>query len=369
MFWENDHPDQMRLVIAKTVTSPPAHRLVYDLRTGALLDQLRPGLSVTGFILKLHTDAFLDLPGALFFGAMGLLFFAAMVSGVVLYGPFTKKLPFGTIRGERSARVQWLDFHNLMGILTLLWGSVVCLTGSLNTLTTPMVANFQRTDLAAILAPYRDQPKAETPVPVDAALAAALATTPGAKPFSIMFPGSTSATSPHHYAVYIVREGPLAERMFQPVLVEASTGVVTAKIEFPWYLNALLISRPINFGDYGALPLKIIWRSSTSSPSSSRKRALSLDGQETGTFGKQRPELTSSRFVVTAKQSLRNVFCWPIVFGLASIAGLASALFGEGFWDIASWVGLGALPAALVHFGVAGVRRRRRYQTCHLPPR
>ena len=87
-----------------------------------------------------------------------------------------------------------------------------------------MVANFQRTDLAAILAPYRDQPKAKTPVPVDAALAAALATTPGAKPFSIIFPGSTSATSPHHYAVYIVREGPLAERMFNPSLLRHRQG-------------------------------------------------------------------------------------------------------------------------------------------------
>lgn len=32
-----------------------------------------------------------------------------------------------------------------------------------------------------------------------------------------------------------------------------------AKIEFPWHLNALLLSRPIHFGDYGGLPLKIIW--------------------------------------------------------------------------------------------------------------
>ncbi len=263
VFWDHDHPDQIRLILAKTVTAPPAHRLIYDLRSGALIDQLRPGLSLTGFILKLHTDAFLDLPGALFFGAMGIMFFVAMVSGVVLYGPFTRKLAFGTIRGERSRRVQWLDFHNLIGILTLIWGSVVCLTGSLNTLTAPMVGNFQRTDLAAVLAPYRDHPKVEKPVSVDAALNAALATSPGAQPFSIIFPGSTTATSPHHYAVYIVGTGPITSRMFQPVLVEAATGAVTAKIQFPWYLNTLLVSRPIHYGDYGGLPLKIIWAALT----------------------------------------------------------------------------------------------------------
>ena len=27
----------------------------------------------------------------------------------------------------------------------------------------------------------------------------------------------------------------------------------------PWYLTALELSRPLHFGDYGGLPLKIIW--------------------------------------------------------------------------------------------------------------
>jgi len=27
----------------------------------------------------------------------------------------------------------------------------------------------------------------------------------------------------------------------------------------PWYLRALEISRPLHFGDYGGLPLKVIW--------------------------------------------------------------------------------------------------------------
>jgi uncharacterized iron-regulated membrane protein len=27
----------------------------------------------------------------------------------------------------------------------------------------------------------------------------------------------------------------------------------------PWYITALLVSQPLHFGDYGGLPLKIIW--------------------------------------------------------------------------------------------------------------
>jgi len=30
-------------------------------------------------------------------------------------------------------------------------------------------------------------------------------------------------------------------------------------IKMPWYLRALEIARPLHFGDYGGLPLQIIW--------------------------------------------------------------------------------------------------------------
>ena len=53
------------------------------------------------FLLQLHTDMFLGLPGMLFLGAMGILLVVALISGVVLYAPFMRKLPFGTVQ-ERS---------------------------------------------------------------------------------------------------------------------------------------------------------------------------------------------------------------------------------------------------------------------------
>ena len=29
--------------------------------------------------------------------------------------------------------------------------------------------------------------------------------------------------------------------------------------EMPWYAKAVLLSQPLHFGDYGGLPLKLIW--------------------------------------------------------------------------------------------------------------
>jgi uncharacterized iron-regulated membrane protein len=51
----------------------------------------------------------------------------------------------------------------------------------------------------------------------------------------------------------------LTARLFTPVLVDARTGALTAVVQLPWYLRALQVSRPLHFGDYGGLSLKIIW--------------------------------------------------------------------------------------------------------------
>ena len=34
---------------------------------------------------------------------------------------------------------------------------------------------------------------------------------------------------------------------------------LTEVFEMPWYAKILLLSQPLHFGDYGGLPLKIIW--------------------------------------------------------------------------------------------------------------
>jgi uncharacterized iron-regulated membrane protein len=43
------------------------------------------------------------------------------------------------------------------------------------------------------------------------------------------------------------------------MLIDARTGKLTTVVKMPWYLRGLEVSRPLHFGDYGGLPLKIIW--------------------------------------------------------------------------------------------------------------
>jgi uncharacterized iron-regulated membrane protein len=43
------------------------------------------------------------------------------------------------------------------------------------------------------------------------------------------------------------------------VLIDAGTLQVTAVAERPWYMDAMGLSQPLHFGDYGGMPMKILW--------------------------------------------------------------------------------------------------------------
>lgn len=232
-----------------------------DRMTGAIVTERAKGTrGVMRFILQLHTDMFLGLPGMLFLGAMGLLFTAALVSGVVLYAPFMRRLKFGTVRATRSRRVKWLDYHNLLGAVSLAWMAVVGLTGIINTLADPIRSYWQATELADMTRTYAGK-EAVPPQrygSLDAAMATARAAVPGYNPQFIAFPGG-GFSSRNHYAIFFQGETPLTERLLTPALIDAENGSLTAVRSMPWYTKALSLSQPLHFGDYGGLPLKILW--------------------------------------------------------------------------------------------------------------
>ena len=218
------------------------------------------GGGVMDFILQLHTDMFLGLPGMLFLGAMGLSFAVSLISGTVLYAPFMRKLEFGTVRVSKSKRIKWLDYHNLLGIAALAWMMIVGLTGIINTLATPIVEAWQSGELAEMTGSYAGQePLApEHYGSVDLAMKQARQALPGNAPQFIAFPGG-SFSSGHHYAVFFQGDTPITQRLLTPALIDARSGELTDMRSLPWYVQALLISQPLHFGDYGGLGLKILW--------------------------------------------------------------------------------------------------------------
>lgn len=210
------------------------------------------------FLLQLHIDMFLGLGGELFLGFMGFLFFIAILSGVVVYAPFMRKLRFGTVRVKRNSRAKWLDTHNLLGIVTLMWASVVGLTGVVNTLATPLVDLWRADQLAEMVAPYEGKPVPTEFSSLDAAVATAMEAAPGTTPQFVAFPG-VRFSSNHHYAVWLRGATPATKQLLTPALIDAETGALTEMRSMPWYMTVLRLSQPLHFGDYGGLPMKVLW--------------------------------------------------------------------------------------------------------------
>lgn len=264
-FVDDDEPQVVVNVIPKLDADDKlTHSLQFDARTGELLKDEPPfnqqRQTFTGLMLSLHTDLFMGLTGELFLGFMGLLFVISIVSGIVLYGPFMKKLDFGTVRVQRSRRLKWLDLHNLLGIATAVWLLVVGATGVMNELSTPLFGLWQITDVKAMLNKYHGQPVPKTAelTSVQAAFNTAKRALPGMTVVSVVYPGNPFG-SPYHYLLWAKGSAPLTSRLFTPVLVDARSGHLSVVVKMPLYLRALEVSRPLHFGDYGGIPLKVVW--------------------------------------------------------------------------------------------------------------
>jgi uncharacterized iron-regulated membrane protein len=256
---ELDEPAIWNLTLGDHPTDEHYKPIAVDARTARVITEPAfEGGAFMSTMFSLHVDLFAGLYGKLFLGLMGLLLLVAIVSGVVLYAPFMRKLDFGTVRHGRTQRLKWLDLHNLLGIVTLVWALVVGATGMVNTWADVLLKYWQATEIAAMLEPYKGAPPPTHLASMDAAIKLAENAAPGMQVAFVAFPGTPFA-SPHHYGVYMRGNEAFSSRLYKPVLIDAQTGVITDQRALPWYLTGLLISQPLHFGDYGGGWMKFLW--------------------------------------------------------------------------------------------------------------
>lgn len=260
LFKEEDEPDMW---VVKMDTRPDTDETqakfsVVDARTGEVLGEPRFDEGFMHLMYRLHVDLFAGLAGRLFLGFMGLLLVVALVSGVVLYAPFMRKLDFGEVRRSRSTRLWWLDMHNMLGIVTVTWALVVGGTGVINTWADLILKAWQAEQVAALKTAGAGAAQGGSAAPLQSLVDAALAAEPGMAVATVAFPGTLLST-PSHYAVFLHGDTPLTAKLLKATLVDPVSAAVIETKPRPWYATALLLSQPLHFGDYGGLPLKILW--------------------------------------------------------------------------------------------------------------
>jgi uncharacterized iron-regulated membrane protein len=260
--WDDDRANVVNVFLSESPESPPGKRLLklsFDSRTAELIGEDAQEGGLMRAIRIIHRDMFLGLPGELFLGVMGLLFVVAVASGVVLYAPFMRRLEFGAVRRAGAKRVKWLDMHNLIGAATLVWVTAVGVTGVINTISLPLFTAWRAQVMPELIAPQLGKPPLAKLADIDEAVAAALRALNRNTPASIVLPTEARFGTPRHFIVWTKGSTPITSRLFTPAMLDAETGQLVAARGLPWYLPALQVSRPLHFGDYGGLPLKIIW--------------------------------------------------------------------------------------------------------------
>lgn len=239
-----------------------------DARTAEILDQ---GIRETEeptlieramhIVHSLHEDLFLGLPGELFLGGIGLVFIVSLVSGAIVYRPFIRKFRFGKLRAAKSSRTKWLDIHNLLGITTVTWALIVGFTGAFNTLSGVVLDQWVSSSVHEQTASYRsrrNEAVVEGLSSVQGAVDSVHRVLPDMRVGMIVYPNKTWV-SPHHYLMWAWGTKPLTAKLRTAILVDATTGEITSSEPLPWYMRVLDLARPLHFGDYGGLPLKILW--------------------------------------------------------------------------------------------------------------
>lgn len=259
IFRDIDEDKTWTVSLGKTPTSEDDTKYVMiDARTAKVLHEPKFDQGFLHIMFRLHVDLFAGLPGMLFLGFMGLLLVVAIISGVVLYAPFMRRLAFGEIRKNRAPKLKRLDTHNFLGVVTLVRALVVGTTGIINAWADLVIKYWQFDQMSAMTVPYKGLPPPVKLAALQDSVNAAQAREPNMKLGFIAFP-STDFSSPHHYGMFMRGDSSLTSRLFKPVLIDAQTAKVSDSREVPWYLATLLISQPLHFGDYGGMPLKIIW--------------------------------------------------------------------------------------------------------------
>lgn len=246
---------------------PGGLSLRLDMRTAEILPEPvkdnRPpswGQRLMAVAQELHTELFLDTTGEIILAVMAATFVLSLLSGAMLYSPFMRKLRFGDVR-EKHARTRWIDLHNMLGIVAFVWMLVIGLTGAFNSLSEMVLSQWQRTTVQTIIAPSpkRDRaPVKDELASVAKAVDAVERMLPNMRASMVVYP-NTMWVSPNHYLIWMYGQTPATSKLRLAALVDAQTGDVTSAGALPWYMQMLDIARPLHFGDYGGLALKIIW--------------------------------------------------------------------------------------------------------------
>lgn len=213
------------------------------------------GESVGDWLLKLHFSFFADHVGELLAGLFGVVFCLLSVTGVIIYRNFWKSLL--RLRWNMSARIFFSDLHKMAGISTTAFNLILGFTGAwwnLSHLLGHAMEEAPEPVVQDVVRHWSDS------VSIDQLVSAANRKLPGYQVNWISLPREQGGDVMMFGA--IEGQGALRSPYGSIVTFDGNTGALKSAIaahEADIGSQVLDAFRPLHYGNFGGLPVKILW--------------------------------------------------------------------------------------------------------------
>ncbi|WP_412471864.1 PepSY-associated TM helix domain-containing protein [Halobacteriovorax sp. RT-1-4] len=224
-----------------------ATRLKFDLAGNVLTsNQVKPTVFID-FVLKLHRELLLGGKGKILIGLMGVFFLVALLSGAFIANKFYRNVR------TMNSRIMLGRLHKIIGVKTLAWLFIVTFTGAILAFNSTLIGLFLRGNVKAQQenAIVIENAKYVSVTIILKELESKLA---HLEYDFISFPDNEFSV-PNQFVVLMENESHHHEIAY----IDGITGKLNRTVTLPWYLELLILSEPLHFGDYGGVILKIIW--------------------------------------------------------------------------------------------------------------
>ncbi len=299
-------------------------KLNYNVETLSFGESAKKEHGFFVWLLELHRELFLGFYGKLYVGFIGLLYVFLLISGFVIYGRFMKNRRFGDIRNVLKFKLA--DLHKYFGVTSFAWALLVGFTGALLAFNSLIIKYFQASTLNQLASKYENSKSQDINL---ASLSQLIKQVQDkivdAKITFISFPSSEFGVEGNF--VFLLEKIWLNREQASHVVVgDPQLGAIKEIVEIPFYLKALVLSQPLHFGDFGGLPLKLVWFFFA-------LMSLFVMLMGIGSYYIKNKKKKSSGEVLKSLKGLsveRSVYARPLIFvGLTSV-GVVGALFKTG---------------------------------------
>ncbi|MES2657237.1 MAG: PepSY-associated TM helix domain-containing protein [Verrucomicrobiota bacterium] len=211
--------------------------------------------TVSDWLLKLHYTFFADHVGELIVGIFGVIFCLLGITGVILYRNFWKT--FFRLRWKKSARIFFSDVHKMVGISSTVFNLILGITGAwwnLSHLIGHLVMEVPEPVVKTVERQWADT------VSIEKLVADARVKLPGYQANWISLPHEPGGDIMMFGS--IEEQGVLRSQYGSIIVFNGATGELksaTPASQAGVWGQILDSFRPLHYGTFGGLPVKILW--------------------------------------------------------------------------------------------------------------